>query len=917
MQVEPTDSTKFEFYVRSKSGSYKYADEHFGVFVSTNGNATLGANDFVTKDGWEWTLSTTDPKSAKTGQRGGATRGNVVTIDGTVGEYVANASNELPFNTNYHYTTSQQIYLAEELGIANGSTITNVAFNVKTTSQTQERKIKIYMVNTETSRYLNSYPILVSESDLVYNGTITITIDANTNAKWYDLELDNAFSYTGNNILLCVYDYTGVDTGKNTTFNTYNAKVKDAEDNFIIRSVYKRASGSFDPTLESTSTIAFSSGGSLPQVQFTYIGDGGDDGGDTPVDPEPEPEPVKPTISVDKTSFTANNSDYVTFTVTPAGAEIWYTTGTQNAVQLTTNTFKTSTAGKYSFYAKNDDLTSDIIEVEAVAAGPVVDALKWTRYSVDLDSYKGQKIWVAIRHFDCSDNAAMAIDDITISNVNFSSLITNTSSFSVSVNPSINTFSGNGAWNVASNWSKGVVPTTAEDIIVNGNATIENGNVTAKSITINSGSLTVNSGVTLTITGAFLNTNTKAFIINDGAQVFQNNENVAATFNMYVDNPSSWGYDHKGGWQFISSPMLDAAIDGFEPTSETDYDLFKYDGTQELQWVNVKNHGTDFESEFQLGRGYIASYEAETTSSFEGTINSETSFTFKDVKPFNAENHYGNFYLLGNPFTFNMDWINISANGVYNGYATISYSDGSYDYHPSGTINVGDGFMVKVKSDGANPVLSYAHKTRARNEKHESINVMASNIYGSDNVIINLAGQEDEGFTKLENINKDIAEIYVENNGSKYGIFSFDEDINEVKLGFKASKTGTHIIRINADGKYEYITLVDNITGVETDMLKDEYAFTVFSTNERRDRFTVKFCKKAEMTNDNFVYQSGDELIIEGNGSVQIIDVMGRVVYSDKLNETTRVNVSHLNKAAYIVRRIDGNNVNSQKIVVF
>ena len=926
MQVEATDSTKFEFYVRSKSSSYKYADEHFGVFVSTNGNATLGANDFVTKDGWEWTLSTTDPKSAKTGQRGGATRGNVVTIDGTVGGYVqVGSSNYVPLNTKYKYTTSQQIYLAEELGgMTSGSKITSVAFNVNKISATYTRNIKIYMANITADRFDTNTkkPFLMKDSDLVYEGSIVM----NTTG-WYTLDLNNKFEYTGNNILLCVYDCTGTQESANVTFSAYRPNERDESNTLILRQLYKYAASSFDPTLQTTAetTFAFpnltSSTGynSLNWVQFTYVtdGDGGDDGGDTPVDPEPEPEPepVKPTISVDKTSFTANNSDYVTFTVTPAGAEIWYTTGTQNAVQLTTNTFKTSTAGKYSFYAKNDGLTSDIIEVEAVAAGPVVDALKWTRYSVDLDSYKGQKIWVAIRHFDCSDNMAMAIDDITISNVNFSSLVTNTSSFSVSVNPSINTFSGNGAWNVASNWSKGSVPATAEDIIVNGNATIENGNVTAKSITINSGSLTVNSGVTLTITGAFLNTNTKAFIINDGAQVFQNNENVAATFNMYVDNPSSWGYDHKGGWQFISSPMLDAAIDGFEPTSETDYDLFKYDGTQELQWVNVKNHGTDFESEFQLGRGYIASYEAETTSSFEGTINSETSFTFKDVKPFNAENHYGNFYLLGNPFTFNMDWRNISANGVYNGYATISYSDGSYDYHTSGTINVGDGFMVK--SVGADPVLSYAHKTRARNEKYESINVMASNIYGSDNVIINLAGQEDEGFTKLENINKDIAEIYVENNGSKYGIFSFDEDINEVKLGFKASKTGTHIIRINADGKYEYITLVDNITGVETDMLKDEYAFTVFSTNERRDRFTVKFCKKAEMTNDNFVYQSGDELIIEGNGSVQIIDVMGRVVYSDKLNETTRVNVSHLNKAAYIVRRIDGNNVNSQKIVVF
>ena len=889
MQVEPTDSTKFEFYVRSKSGSYKYADEHFGVFVSTNGNATLGANDFVTKDGWEWTLSTTDPKSAKTGQRGGATRGGEVTI-GTG----ATKTQYAPFNDrNGAYSVSQQLYTKDLLtNIPNGATITSVSFFVSYEDKTT-RNLSVYLKNTED--VTNTAQTYNETTDIFFTGSVT------TNANddmLLTIPISN-FKYTGNGIYIYVNDKTNQ---KNSNYQMFYA---DAVTGGILCNY---GSGELN-TSNLTRKINYRN-----KIKFAYS-EG--DGGDTPVDPEPEPEPepVKPTISVDKTSFTANNSDYVTFTVTPAGAEIWYTTGTQNAVQLTTNTFKTSTAGKYSFYAKNDGLTSDIIEVEAVAAGPVVDALKWTRYSVDLDSYKGQKIWVAIRHFDCSDNAAMAIDDITISNVNFSSLVTNTSSFSVSVNPSINTFSGNGAWNVASNWSKGSVPTTAEDIIVNGNATIENGNVTAKSITINSGSLTVNSGVTLTITGAFLNTNTKAFIINDGAQVFQNNENVAATFNMYVDNPSSWGYDHKGGWQFISSPMLDAAIASFKPTSETDYDLFKYDGTQELQWVNVKNHGTDFESIFQLGRGYIASYEAETTSSFEGTLNSGTSFKFKDVKPFNAEDHYGNFYLLGNPFTFNMDWENISANGVYNGYATISYSDGSYDYHTSGTINVGDGFMVK--SVGADPVLSYAHKTRARNEKYESINVMASNIYGSDNVIINLAGQEDEGFTKLENINKDIAEIYVENNGSKYGIFSFDEDINEVKLGFKASKTGTHIIRINADGKYEYITLVDNITGVETDMLKDEYAFTVFSTNERRDRFTVKFCKKAEMTNDNFVYQSGDELIIEGNGSVQIIDVMGRVVYSDKLNETTRVNVSHLNKAAYIVRRIDGNNVNSQKIVVF
>ena len=535
--------------------------------------------------------------------------------------------------------------------------------------------------------------------------------------------------------------------------------------------------------------------------------------------------------------------------------------------------------------------------------------------SSTLSSWVGKEVYVIIRHYDCWENSLL-LDNVIIQNVVSSGTvnITNTSSFTITVNPSINTYSGTGAWNLASNWSKGSVPTINEDVIINGNATIESGNITAKSITMNSGSLTVNGGATLTVTGSFLNKNTKAFIIKDGAQVFQSNDNVAATFNMYIDNPSSWGNDTKGGWQFISSPMTDVAISNFKPTSDTDYDLFKYDGTQELQWINVKNHGTDFESMFQQGRGYIVSYEAETSANFEGTLYGETDFSFKDVKAFDSEDHYNNFYLLGNPFPFNMDWSKMTISGVYNGYATISNIDGSYDYHTSGTINAGDGFMVK--STGATPVLSYAHNVRSSAEKHASLNISASNIYGSDNVIVKLAGQEDEGFSKLNNLNENIAEIYVENAGSKYGIFSFDEDVNEVKLGFKASKTGTHIIRIDADGKYEYITLVDNITGVETDMLKNEYSFTVLSTNEKRDRFTVKFGKKAEVENDNFVYQSGSELIIEGNGSVQIIDVMGRVVYNNELSGNTRVNITHLNKAAYIVRRVDGSNVNTQKIII-
>lgn len=38
----------------------------------------------------------------------------------------------------------------------------------------------------------------------------------------------------------------------------------------------------------------------------------------------------------------------------------------------------------------------------------------WYEYSVDLSSYSGQDIWVAIRHFNCSDQFILNVDDITV-----------------------------------------------------------------------------------------------------------------------------------------------------------------------------------------------------------------------------------------------------------------------------------------------------------------------------------------------------------------------------------------------------------------------------------------------------------------------------------------------------------------------
>lgn len=543
-------------------------------------------------------------------------------------------------------------------------------------------------------------------------------------------------------------------------------------------------------------------------------------------------------------------------------------------------------------------------------------SLKWAHQSIDLSSYAGQKIWIALRHYNVTGRAALAIDDITVYNVKVDAK-SKTSSFKVTANPSINIFTDIGLWSDAEKWSKKIVPIPEHDVIINGDATIESGDITVKTITINdkniSNKLTVNGGVKLTVSSYFFNSNADAFLINDGAEIFQDNDNVAASFKMFIDNPTSWGYDHNGGWQYISSPVKNAPISDFDPET-TDYDIFKYDGTQELEWVNVKNHATDFETTFQQGRGYIVSYEAETSAIFKGILNHEKTFTFKDVKAFDAGDHFNNFYLLGNPFSFNMEWEKLSSvSGLYNGYATMSNVDGSYDYHTSGTIKVGDGFLTIAINNGA-PNVTYGG--RGYNKKHESLNVIVSSLYGQDNTIINLAGQDDEGFLKLKNLNEDISEIYIKQNGSSYGIFNFDEDVEEVQLSFKAVKSGNHTISIKPDGNFKYITLIDKLTGVETDMLNNSYTFKVLSTEESRERFTVKFSKDIPAENENFVYQSGNDLIIKEEGLIQIVDIMGRVVYTRDANKNDRINVSLLKKAAYIVRCIGKDNVKTQKIII-
>ena len=473
-----------------------------------------------------------------------------------------------------------------------------------------------------------------------------------------------------------------------------------------------------------------------------------------------------------------------------------------------------------------------------------------------------------------------------------------------------NVFTGTGEWTSEDNWSNGV-PADGANVFIEGNVTIAS-NVNVNNMTINGGSVTINNGASLTVEGTLVNEAAANLVIKDGAQIFQNNEDVPATFVMGITKPEEWQSNNEDGWQFISSPFTNASVFNFTNASEGNYDLFKYDGDEDLEWQNHKANAANFGSTFEQGVGYLASHETESTIELTGTLNAENSYSW-DYLYYNEEKPLANFHLLGNPFTFDMDITKATFTNLVEGVAVVT-SDGGYDYSQT-TIPVGDAFFVKANGNDYSSSLSYGGRG-ARSAKSNSLNITATGNAGKDNVVINFAGKS-EGFDKLQNFNDAIATVYVAEDGKNYGIYNCDADVQEVELNFNANKMGNYTISIEPNGKFQTVTLVDRFTGVETNMLVEDYNFTAMSS-DNHNRFVVRFANGQQTTdNSHFVYQSGEELILNIQGEVQIVDVLGRVVYSgEAMNDINRINVSSFNSGAYMVKVMNGNEVKVEKIIL-
>ena len=140
----------------------------------------------------------------------GTMRADVVEIgDGTGTTYY------FPIDNYFNYSCTEQVYLAEEIGI--GGTINSISFYYNYGTAYTANNVTMYMKNVSRTGFTSTTDCEPLEAgDVVWTGAI-----APTAAGWYTFTLDTPFEYNGtDNLLVAFYDGTSGYPGTSYTWRT-------------------------------------------------------------------------------------------------------------------------------------------------------------------------------------------------------------------------------------------------------------------------------------------------------------------------------------------------------------------------------------------------------------------------------------------------------------------------------------------------------------------------------------------------------------------------------------------------------------------------------------------------------------------------------------------------------------------------
>ena len=358
-------------------------------------------------------------------------------------------------------------------------------------------------------------------------------------------------------------------------------------------------------------------------------------------------------------------------------------------------------------------------------------------------------------------------------------------------------------------------------------------------------------------------------------------------------------YEGEGGYVLVASPVITTPVDAGMIT-ESNYDLYYYDDTQELEWINYKNEDGTVNSSFgnlTPGTGYLYANSANVTLTFAGT-------------PYNGNGQVdvvAGYNLVGNPYavaaTLDVPYYRLNASG-----SEVSAST------ESSAVNAMEGVFVQATEAGSVTFTT----SNSGNGKSNAVVMNLSRNRGTviDNAIVRFDnGRQLPKFQLFENNTK----LYIPQGNKDFAIVRSAAQ-GEMPVSFRASENGTYTIAVEAENvDMNYLHLIDNMTGADVDLLATpNYTFEA-RTNDYTSRFRLVFSANGidEQNAETFAFFNGSSWTVSntGDATLQVVDITGRIISSETINGNATVS---LNQPAgiYMLRLVNGNDVKVQKVVV-
>ena len=387
------------------------------------------------------------------------------------------------------------------------------------------------------------------------------------------------------------------------------------------------------------------------------------------------------------------------------------------------------------------------------------------------------------------------------------------------------------------------------------------------------------------------------------------------------------GKDEKAnGWYTIAPPVDNPGILTntnliTAVTSPYNFDLLRYDEptyTWQTYTAHVGAHDFDV---LETGRGYLYRNAYNMTIEYLGNTVAgpiEVSVTKNDLGLLSG------FNIIGNPYPHNIykgtggaaiqnytDNEEVLATGFY---TLTNEGRWALGYDNSTAIRHSQGLLVQAVKR-CSVTIRNTTESSAKTDRDESPRSIRFNISNSqyDDETCALF-DEVCGLNKISHRNPDVPMVYIRKTDGDYAIATMNDEVTQFNLNFKAMTTGRYTLKVAVDGEFDYLHVFDRLTGRDIDMLTDEEYSFIGTTKDIEDRFTVRLSYSSGSADDEvFAYQNGSDVIVCGEGELQVFDVLGHFVMSKQVSGAETLS---LGTSGVYVFRLVGDDVKTQKIVV-